>query len=229
VRKSFFFAVVSLGMLAYGRHCLRKAPEMRQAIDNLPEMSCEQLVRDGSGGHRYLVLTDAALTSGRSVGMRDSESGALELYHPIYAAGNAKQPPAVELKLILGVFDETDRRRLRDDRDQRQVHRQTGFSPIVIEVSTTADQLPDWAQEGLAKGYPGIVLSRCRVVTIGLDEPTEAHARHLQWRGLGLTALGVIMLGWCVWQIRVRDRRAAPAADSHSAGAPSRSPAGSAG
>ena len=229
MRKHFWIAVIAVGMLAYGGHSLWEAPAMRRAIENLPEMTCEQLVRDGPGRHRYVVLTDAALTSGRSVAERDSESGALELYHPIYPAAESKEPPAVQLNLILGVLDESERRRARDDRNQRETQGQPGLSPLIVEVTTTADQLPAWAQEGLANNYRGILLSRCRVVTIGLDEPTAAHAQRLQWRGLGFTTLGLMILGWCVWRIRVRDPLAAPAADSHSAGAPSPLPAGSGG
>lgn len=229
MRTLFWFFIIAVGMLAYGGHCLREAPAIRQAIDNLPEMTCEQLVRDGPSGHRYILLTDVVLSGGRSVAERDGETGALELYHPIYSAAKEKEPPAVELNLILGVHDETDRRRVRDDRNQRQTLGQPGLSPLIVEVTTTADQLPAWAQEELAKNYPGILMSRCRVVTIGRDEPTAVHAQNLQWRGLGLTTLGVMILGWCVWQIRARDPRAARAANSHSVGAPSRLPAGSGG
>jgi hypothetical protein len=246
VRNHFWFSIIAVGMLAYGGHCLREAPAMREAIENLPEMTCEQLVRDGPGGHRYIVLTDVVLSSGRSVAERDGESGALELYHPIYSAAKVKEPSAVELNLILGVHDESDRRRVRDDRNQRQAIGQAALSPLIVEVTTTADRLPAWAQEGFANNYRGILLSRCRVVTIGGDEPTAAHARNLQWRGIGFTVLGLIVLGWCAWQIRARSESgnpydpepsaasikapsAAPVADSHSAGDPSRSPAGSAG
>jgi len=246
VRKHFWLSVVAVGMLTYGGHCLREAPTMRKAIENLPEMTCEQLVCDGPGGHRYVVLTDAALSSGRSVAERDSESGALELYHPIYPAAKAKEPPAVELSLILGILDESDRRRVRDDRNERQTLGQAGVSPLTVEVTTTADQLPAWAQEGLANNYRGILVSRCRVVTIGLDEPTAAHSRQLQLCGIGFTVFGLITLGWCAWHLRVRSQSgdrsepqtgaasltappAVPAADSRSAGGPSQSPAGSGG
>jgi len=229
VPKHLWLSVIGVGTLAYGGRCLREAPAMREAIENLPEMTCEQLVRDGANGHRYVILTDAALSGGRSVAERDGESGALELYHPVYPAARAKEPPAIELNLVLGVLDETDRRRVRDDRNEREKQGKPGLSPLIVEVSLTADRLPAWAQEGLANNYRGILLSRCRVVTIGVDEPTPANAQHLQWRGFGFTALGVMLLGWLVWQIRVSDPRAAPAAGSHSAGAPSRSPAGSAG
>jgi hypothetical protein len=240
VRKHFWLSLIAVGMLVYGGHCLHEAPAMRQAIENLPEMTCEQLVRDGAGGHRYVVLTDAVLSGGRSVAERDGESGALELYHPIYPAAKAKDPPAVELSLVLGVLDESDRRRVRDDRNQRQTLGQPGLSPLTVEVTGTADQLPAWAQEGLANNYRGILLSRCRVVTIGLDEPTAVHAQHLQWRGVGFAVLGVIILGWCAWDIRVRlgaepsaasikAPPAAPAVDSHSADGPSQLPADSGG
>jgi hypothetical protein len=246
MRKHIWLSVVAVGMLAYGGHCLREAPAMREAIESLPEMTCEQLVCDGPGGHQFVVLTDAALSSGRSVAQRDSESGTLELYHPIYSAANAKEPPAVEFTLILGILDESDRRRVRVDWNQRQTKGLTGVGRLTVKVTQTADQLPAWAQEGLANNYRGILLSRCRVVTIGLDEPTAAHARRLQWLGILYSVGGLITLCWCGWIIRVRsssgDRvepetgaacltapSAPPVANSRSADGPSQWPADSGG
>ncbi|HKA08184.1 MAG TPA: hypothetical protein VKD71_13075 [Gemmataceae bacterium] len=240
MRKHLWLSIIAVGMLTYGVHCLRQAPAMRQAIENLPEMTCEQLVREDPDNNRYVVLTDVALSSGRSVSQQDGETGALELYHPIYSAASAKEPAALQLRLILGVLDETDRRRVRDDRNERQADGRAGLSRLTVELKTTGDRLPDWAQKGLADKYPGIPLGQCYVVTIGGDEPTAAHAKGLQWRGVGLAILGVIILGWCAWDIRVQLRAepsagsikappAVPAANSQSADAPSRLPAGSVG
>src|SRR5262249_62366369 len=159
-----------------------------------------------------------ALSVGKSVSERDSDTGALELYHPAYPAAVAREPAAFEFRLILGIQDENDRRRVRDDRHHRREAGQADLSPLTVEVTDTADRLPAWARDGLTLEYPGIPLGQCRVVTIGRDEPTMARAEELQWRGVGVLSIwgggGFCGGGWGVGVLPPRGRGcgAAPAA-----------------
>ncbi|HJZ89601.1 MAG TPA: hypothetical protein VKE40_01935 [Gemmataceae bacterium] len=206
--------IIAAGLAGYGGYCLLDAPAVRKVADGLPRMTCDELIRNGPGGHRYLVLTDTALSVGKSVSERDSDTGALELYHPAYPAAVAREPAAFEFRLILGIQDENDRRRVRDDRHHRREAGQADLSPLTVEVTDTADRLPAWARDGLTLEYPGIPLGQCRVVTIGRDEPTVARAEELQWRGLGLLSIGgAAIFGWAIWRMRfahTRNRRTEP-------------------
>jgi hypothetical protein len=203
VPNHLWFPIIAAGLAGYGGYCLVDAGAVRKEADGLPRMTCAELIRNGPGGHHYLVLTDAALSSGKSVSERDSDSGALELYHPLYPAPAAGEPAPFEFRLILGILHEHDRRRVRDDRNHLQAIGQRGLSPLTIEVADTADRLPAWARDGLAHQYAGIPLGQCRVATIGREEPTAARAEELQWRGLGLLSIGgVAIFAWAIWRMR---------------------------
>jgi hypothetical protein len=146
-------------------------------------------------------LTDACLSSRRSVGEQDSDTGALELYHPFYAANLPQEPAPRDLNLILCIMDEMERRRIRDDRKQRQQLGQPGLSELTGEVTQGAAQLPPWAREGLRDQFPGIALGQCRVLTVGRYEPTVMRAEGLRWHGfLSASAGGVLLLGWLAWR-----------------------------
>jgi hypothetical protein len=204
-----WFPIIAAGLAGYGGYCLVDSPAIRAEADGLPRMTCDELIRNGPGGHRYLVLTNAALSAGKSVSERDSDTGALELYHPLYAAAVPGEPAPFEFRLVVGIFDEDDRRHVRDDRNDRQAGGQRGQSPLTVQVADTADRLPAWARDGLARQYPGIPLGTCRVVTIGRDEPTAARAEELKWRGLGLLSIGgVAIFAWAVWRMRFAPARA---------------------
>jgi hypothetical protein len=193
--------VAAIGALLYGGYCLVQSPLVKQEAARVPKTTCNQLIQNGAANHHYITLTDACLSNGRSVAEQDSDTGALEMYHPIYAANLAQEPAPRELSLILCIMDEMDRRRIRDDRKQRQQLGQPGLSELTGEVTQGAAQLPRWAREGLRDQFPGIALGQCWVLTVGRYEPTVMRAERLRWDGfLSASAGGVLLLGWLVWR-----------------------------
>jgi hypothetical protein len=192
--------VAALGLFTYGAYCLVQAPRVREQADALPRMTCAQLIQNGPGANRFIALTDARLSDGTSVSERDSESGALEMYHPIYQAQLQQEPDPHDLRLVLCVMDEMERRRVRDDRDHRQQLGQPGLSELTGEVKTGAAHLPPWARRGLMEKYRGLPLDTCWVVIVGLYEPTALRAASFQRHGvISLLVAVVLFLGWWVW------------------------------
>ncbi|HEV3083403.1 MAG TPA: hypothetical protein VGY66_26705 [Gemmataceae bacterium] len=199
IRKVVF--VAAIGALLYGGYCLVQSPLVQQETARVPKMTCNQLIQNGAANQRYVTLTDACLSSRRSVAEQDSDTGALEMYHPLYDANLVQEPAPRDLNLILCIMDEMDRRRIRDDRKQRQQLGQPGLSELTGEVTQGAAQLPPWAREGLRDQFPGIALGQCWVLTVGRYEPTMMRAERLRWHGLlSASAGGVLLLGWLVWR-----------------------------
>jgi hypothetical protein len=199
--------LAALGAAAYGAYCLVQAPRVREQAQGVPRMTCAQLVQNGPGASRYVALTDARLSDGKSVSERDSDIGALEMYHPIYAAHVQQEPDPHDLRLVLCIMDEMERRRVRDDRSQRQQLGQPGLSELTGEVKSGVDQLPPWARRGLTEKYRGLPLDNCWVVIVGRYEPTAMRAA--SFLGHGVVSLGVaavLLVGWWIWS------RAAPGA-----------------
>jgi hypothetical protein len=193
--------LVGIGALLYGGYCLVQSPRVQQEASRVPRMTCKQLVQNAVANHGYVTLTDACLSSRRSVAEWDSDTGALEMYHPFYAATLPQEPAPRDLNLILCIMDEMDRRRIRDDRNQRQQLGQPGLSELTGAITQGAAPLPQWAREGLRDQYPGIALDKCWVLTVGLYEPTVMRAERLRWHGLVSTlAGGALLLGVLVWR-----------------------------
>lgn len=187
--------VVALGATVYGVCCLGQLPGLLDGMSRVPRVTCDDLARNGPAGHRYVALTDARLSGRRSVSERDGESGGLELYHPVYPAGLGREPDPRDLKLVLCVMDEGERRRVRDDRDRRAGEGRPGLGEFTCAVRE-GDRLPDWARDELATAYPDILPDDCRVLVIGEKEPTPAFARHLAWHGGVSTAVAVVAFAW---------------------------------
>jgi hypothetical protein len=201
--RSFWKAVlvVAIGLTAYGVYCLIASPRVKDAAANLQRITCNQLIQNGAGNQRYVVLAEACLGSGPSVAERDWETNALEMYHPLYPANLNQEPKARDLGLILCIMDEMARRRIRDDSKERKKLGQPGLSDLTVAATRGVDKVPKWAQTGLREKYRGINLAKCWIVTVGEDEPTFAWARSLLWRGvLCLAAGGGMMLSWFVWR-----------------------------
>jgi hypothetical protein len=119
------------------------------------------------------------------------------LYHPFCSADLKQDPAPHDLDLILCILGESQRRRIRDQRDHRRRLGRPGLGELTVEVNDDAGELPPWAREGLTANYPGIRLARCRVVTVGRGEPTADRANRWWWYGIGsLTAAGAMILGW---------------------------------
>jgi hypothetical protein len=193
--------VVAIGALVYGGYCLYQSPNVRRAAESVPRMTCAELQKKGPGDHRYVALTDVWLDLGRSVSQRDSDTGALELYHPLYAANLKEEPAPRDLALILCIMDETERRRIRDVRNEQNLLGRASLGELTGEI-TSGQVLPGWAHDGFAATYPGIPLAQCWMITIGKDEPTDLRASKLMTNGIlaTLAACG-LSLAWCVWRM----------------------------
>jgi hypothetical protein len=141
----------------------------------------------------------------KSVGIEtDWETGAFELYHPLYSASLPKPPRPRDLALLLCITDEMARRRVRDDWNQRERLGQSGLSAFTCEVGR-GDRLPAWARDGLKAEFPGIQPSGCWVVTVSGYEPTAELAAQYLRHGIGSgLAATVLLLGWGIWCWRRR-------------------------
>jgi hypothetical protein len=201
--------VASIGLALFGVYCLVMSPIVRQEAEDLPRLTCDQLSKNGPGNHRYVALTDACLSGGHSVAQRDPDTGALEMYHPLYAAHLKQEPPPGELVLVLCIMDEMERRRIRDDRTERQQIGRPGLSELTGEVKS-GDHLPVWARHGLKTNFPGIPLAKCRVLIVGEYEPTAARATRLLCYGIVSTvAACVLFCSWRIWRrVAPRERKA---------------------
>jgi hypothetical protein len=193
--------IVAAGLFLYGVSCLWQSPRVRDEATRVPRMTCEHFLQNGPGTNRYIALTDACLNiAGQSISEQDSDNGTLELYHPLYAAHLPQEPRPRDLTLILGIMDETERRRVRDDCNQRKQLGQPGLSELTGEVSRGAD-LPQWVTQRFTEKYPGISLEKCWVITVGRYEPTASRASQLLWHGIGsTTTAGVLILAWWFWR-----------------------------
>jgi hypothetical protein len=193
---------LALGLGVVGIYCLFRSDATRRQADTTPRITCEQLIQNGPGAERYRTLTDAWLSAGKSVAERDSETNALAMYHPVYASHHNAEPPPRDLKLILCILDEHERRRIRDARNAAEQQGRRELGELTGAVSK-ANALPRWARSGLGVQYPGIRLDDCWFVTVGDGEPTAARAEWLLLLGLGC-ALAALALGggWWVWRRR---------------------------
>jgi len=192
---------IGCGLLVYAGCCLVQSPQVQQEAASVPSITCAELIKNGPGNKQYVALTDACLSSRPSVAERDSETGALEMYHPLYGAAHAQEPEPPDLALVLCIMDERERQRLRDDSKERQQLGQPGLSVFTGEVVKRADRLPQWARDGLREKYPGVVLGKCWVVTVGLQEPTERRAHTLWCYGIVASlAGGTLLVGWLAWR-----------------------------
>ena len=96
----------------------------------------------------------------------------MEMFIPIYSSRLAQEPPARELTLLLNIEDDRERERLlaRPDVDE-----------LICELWWRVDQLEPWVTDCLAAKYPGIRFRNCRVVSVGLHEPTPIKAQQVWW------------------------------------------------
>ena len=197
--------LVALGIALYSAYCLAAAPRVREQAAQVQTITCDELIRNGPGGRRYVALTEACLLGEKSVSEVDWETGAFELYHPLYSARLPKAPQPRDLAVVLCITDEMERRRLRDDWKQRERLGQSGLSTFTCEVGRGAERLPAWARDGLKAQFPGIQPSGCWVVTVSGYEPTEDHAAQYLRHGIGSgIATAALLLGWGIWRWRQR-------------------------
>src|SRR5262249_16793556 len=106
--------IVCIGLAAFGAVCLGRSPMVLAEAHDVRVMTCAAFLKDGAGDDRYVTLSGLYLSDAGSVGVHDGDTGALELYHPLYSVHLIKEPPPRDLRLILCIDDETERRRIRD-------------------------------------------------------------------------------------------------------------------
>ena len=190
----WFLLVVALGVGLYSVLCLRAVPQVREQAAQVPSLTCDQLIRRGPGGQRYVILTESCLLGDKSVSESDGETGAFEIYHPLYPATLRQPPQPGDLKMVLYLTDEMARRRIRDDRNERRRLGQPGLSGFTCEVvGQGRERFPEWARKGLRDEFPGIPLGDCWLVSVNGYEPTPQlaafYVRHGVIAGLVATAL----------------------------------------
>jgi len=120
--------------------------------------------------------------------------GHIEMYVPIYPARLGQEPqPREPLALLLAIFDDDDRERLLE---------QAAIGEVPCGVSLRAGRIHPGFVKILEEKYPGIQVRNCRLVTVGLHEPTVFKARRSWWYGIVSLLLGAALLGWWVWSRR---------------------------
>jgi hypothetical protein len=208
--------LVALGLALYSAYCLAAAPRVREQAAQMQTITCDQLIRNGPGGRRYVALSEACLLGEKSVSDVDAETGALELYHPLYSASLPNPPQPRNVGVVLCITDEMERRRIRDDWKGRERLGQSGLSAFACEVGRGAKLFPKWARDGLKADFPGIQPSDCWVVTLSGYEPTADRATQYFCHGVasGLAATGLLVY-WGIWRWR-RSMAAVSPADSAS-------------
>src|SRR5262249_1881265 len=137
----WFLLVVALGVGLYSVLCLRAVPQVREQAAQVPSLTCDQLIRRGPGGQRYVILTESCLLGDKSVSESDGETAAFDLYPPLYPATLRQPPQPGDLNIVLYLTDEMERRRIRDDRNERgrttqfaagRVRQYTGWGKSVL-------------------------------------------------------------------------------------------------
>ena len=136
-----------------------------ECAQGLRRMTCGDLVRNGPGASEFVTLTDIHLGSAGDAFRRDMDSS-MEMYVPIFSNHLKQEPQPADITLVLEVLDDRDRDRLLERPDVGELN---------VEFWTPAGQLDPWVFDRLGSIYPGIQLAKCRVLSIGLHEPSALH------------------------------------------------------
>jgi hypothetical protein len=156
----------------------------------LPRMTCDELIRKGRSAPQYVILTDVHLGAAGHAFSRDMDA-AMEMYVPVYSTKLKKEPRGPEFSLLLQVLDDRDFRRLRERPD---------VGELTVELWTAAADVDAWVEATLSKMYPGFRVTRCRVISVGLHEPSLFRAENQWIDGIGMMTLGAVgQLGWWIW------------------------------
>jgi hypothetical protein len=177
--------VVSIVLLLHGWFCVYNSRQIQQHAEQLPKMTCEQVIENGPGRNNYVWLTDVRL-GGAEAARRDMD-GALVSYIPIYPGRLVQEPAPADLRLLLEIFD---------DRDRDRLLAIPGPIEFAGEFWTRAERLDRWVYQVLEAKYPGVQVRKCRVVTVGLHEPTAIKATRSWWYGIISFLIGGTLLGW---------------------------------
>ncbi len=156
-------------------------------------MTCDDLIQKGPGHNQFIILTDVHLCSRGDALRRDMDAD-MQMYVPIYSARLMKEPPPAELKLLLEVLDDRERERLLARPDAGE---------LIVELWTASGQLGPWVKDRLGAIYPGMQLAKCRVLSVGLHEPSALRIGSAMQEGIVLLIVGFgCQAGWQVWRFR---------------------------
>ena len=159
-----------IGLTAFAFLCgiFLVATSLRKAdrAHGLRRMTCEDLIGNGPGTDQFLTLTDVHLCSAGHAVRRDTDA-AMEMYIPIFSDRLKQEPQPADIALLLEVLDDRDREQLLECPDVGELN---------VELWTRAAQLDPWVLDRLGSIYPGIQLAKCRVLSVGLHEPSALHA-----------------------------------------------------
>jgi hypothetical protein len=165
---------------------------IKKQAENLPRMTCDDLVRNGPGKNTYVTLTDVMLCSRGHAMARDMDA-AMQMYVPIYSR-NGREPEPVELTLVLEVHD---------DRDRELLLAQPDIGELNCQVDRTIDDIDPGFIKTLETKYAGIRVLKMRMVSVGLHEPTLVKSQRVWWHGIVSVLLGWVALGlFMKWMIR---------------------------
>jgi hypothetical protein len=158
---------------------------------SLPRVTCDDVVQNGPGGNQFMVLTDVRLCSRGEAFRRDMDAD-MQMYVPIYSTRLVKEPQPEDLKLLLEVLDDRERDRLLVRPD---------VGELMAEFWTPAAGLDPWVKDCLGALYPGMRLAKCRVLSVGLHEPSALRIRSAMQEGVVLLIVAVgCQVGWQIWR-----------------------------
>ena len=182
---------ISVSLFLGGSILVAASQRTEQRAKTLPQLSCEDLIRKGRAAPQFVTLTDVQLCQRGHAFRRDMDA-AIEMYIPVFSTKLKKEPPAADLKLLLEVLDDRDRKRLLE---------QAKVGKLTVELWRDVQALDPWVGNRLATTYPGIQLANCRVISVGLHEPSEVHAQRELWDGIGMLVFATAcQFGWRIWQ-----------------------------
>jgi hypothetical protein len=114
------------------------------------------------------------------------------MYVPIYSARLLNEPAPAELKLLLEVLD---------DRPRDQLLARPNVGELMIELWAPPGRLDPWVKDRLGAIYPGMQLANCRVLSVGLHEPSALRIRSAMQEGIALVIAAIgCQAGWQIWQ-----------------------------
>jgi hypothetical protein len=184
-----WIAIACIALFLHGCYCFANSRWIQQQAEQLPEMTCDQLLQNGLGRGNCLKLTGVRLcTAGHAFDI--DMDAASKVVIPIYSARLAREPRPSELQLLLEILDDRDWDRLQATPEPME---------FACEIWTRAEKIDLRANRSLEAKYPGIQVRKCRVVTIGLHEPTLIKASRSWWFGIESFLLTGSLFSWLVW------------------------------
>ena len=193
---------IAVGLFLGGLILVVASQRIEHRAKTLPQLSCEDLFRKGRAAPQFVTLTDVQLCQ-RGYAFRRDMDAAMEMYVPVFSTKLAKEPQAADLRLLLEVLDDRDRERLIE---------QPRVGKLTVEIWRDFQALDPWVGKRLAMIYLGIQLANCRLISIGLHEPSEVQSQRELQDGIGLLVLAMAcQIAWCIWRCFV-GRPKSPAA-----------------